>query len=100
MIGLLMLPLMYGSSPSSLRSLLCFPTRLHTNTPLLPEVPSVGKTNNICDKENWGHEPGMVAMISHSTPAFGGVPNSSNILVMPDKPFGWRRHFVACQKAF
>ena len=58
------------------------------NTPLLPEVPSVGKTNNICDKENWGHEPGMVAMSCHSTPAFGGVPNSSNILAKPDKSFG------------
>lgn len=58
------------------------------NTPLLPEVPCVGQTNNICDKENWGREPGMVAMSGHSTPAFGGVPNSSDIFAKPDKSFG------------
>ena len=27
-------------------------------------------------------------MSCHSTPAFGGVPNSSNILAKPDKSFG------------
>ena len=57
------------------------------NTPLLPEVPCVGQTNNICDKENWEREPGVVAMTGHSTPAFGGVPNSSDILAKPDKSF-------------
>ena len=71
------------------------------NTPLLPEVPSVGKTNNICDKENWRHETrygrnelslhACIWWSSELVQYFG----EARQVVWCD----WR-HFVACQKAF
>ena len=89
---------------------MCFPARLHTppsgrrsltcsrvvracscGTAVLRRRIARTQTSSVLEdtsKENWEREPGMVAMCCHSTPAFGGVPNSSNILARPDKSFG------------